>query len=169
MLDHLRGMRLRNRILLWSFVPSTIILFIVAVTIYFAYQSVTEDLVVGRNQQLTHLSAGQLSADISRYTETLTTLTRTADMYSGDPARQSAALARAANQLLVFDGGALVLDLPGNVVLEVPESLGFLGQDWSQRSFYRQIMHTGGSVFSDIISSSQANRDVIAVGVPPLI
>lgn len=168
MFNRLRGMRLRNRILIWSFVPSTIILFAVAVTIYFAYQSVTEDLVVGRNQQLIHLSAGQLSADINRYADTLTTLTRTADMYSGDPARQAKELERAANQLLVFDGGALVLDPPGNVVVEAPESLGFLGQDWSNRSFYRQIMHTGAPVFSNIISSRQGDRDVIAVAVPIL-
>jgi nitrate/nitrite-specific signal transduction histidine kinase len=168
MADPLRGMRLRNRILIWSFVPSTIILFAVAVTIYFAYQSVTEDLVVGRNQQLTHLSAGQLSADLSTYADTLTTITRSADMYSGDPARQSAALKRAVNQLLVFDGGVLVLDPPGNVVVVEPEDLSFLGQDWSDQSFYRQIIRSGGAVFSDIISGSQGNLDVIAVGVPIL-
>ncbi len=33
---------LRTRILIWSFVPTTIILFAVAVTIYITYQNVTE-------------------------------------------------------------------------------------------------------------------------------
>lgn len=168
MADRLHGMRLRNRILIWSFVPSTIILFAVAVTIYFAYQSVTEDLVVGRNQQLTHLSAGQLSADISSYADTLTAITRSADMYSGEPTRQYAAIERAANQLLVFDGGVLVLDPPGNVTVVAPKNLGFMGQDWSDHSFYRQIMRSGGAVFSDVISGDRENLNVVAVGVPVL-
>lgn len=168
MAGNTRRMSLRNRILIWSFVPSTIILFLVAVTIYYAYQSVTEDLVVGRNEQLTHLSAGQLSASLNAYVDTLSTLTRTADLYSGDPTRQSDAIVRAANQLLVFDGGVLVLSPSGNVAAASPDRQDLLGQDWSDYSFYRQIIRSGTPVFSDIIANNQANLDVIAVAVPIL-
>ncbi|MEJ2710968.1 MAG: cache domain-containing protein [Anaerolineales bacterium] len=168
MAGNTRRMSLRNRILIWSFVPSTIILFLVAVTIYYAYQSVTEDLVVGRNEQLTHLSAGQLSASLSPYVDTLSTLTRTADLYSGDPTRQSEAIVRAANQLLVFDGGVLVINPSGNVAAASPERQDLLGQDWSDYSFYRQIIRSGTPVFSDIIANVQSNLDVIAVAVPIL-
>jgi nitrate/nitrite-specific signal transduction histidine kinase len=163
-----RRMRLRNRILIWSFVPSTIILFLVAVSIYYAYQSVTEDLVTGRNEQLTQLSAGQLSASLDTYIDTLTNLTRTAELYSGDPAQQTGAIQRAANQLLVFDGGVLVLDPSGIVAAASPDRQALLGQDWSDYSFYHQIIRSGAPVFSDVISGSQGDLNVIAAAVPIL-
>ena len=100
--------RLATRILIWSFVPTTIILFAVAVTIFYAYQRVTEDLVVGRNEQLTRLSARQLSEDLNSYVSTLAVLTRSPDLYSGNPTRQAVVLQQSVNQLLVFDAGVLV-------------------------------------------------------------
>ena len=163
-----RGSRLRNRILLWSFVPSTIILLAVAVTIYFAYQRITENLVVGRNQQLTQLSAGQLASGLNSYVDTLTTLTRTADMYSGDPSRQATAIDQAANQLLVFDGGVLVLDQFGYVVVTRPVQPNLMGRDWSNQDFYRQIVRGGSAVFSDILQTDPNRPDVIAIAVPIL-
>ncbi|MCJ7431927.1 MAG: GAF domain-containing protein, partial [Anaerolineales bacterium] len=159
---------LRTRILIWSFVPTTIILFAVAVTIYFAYQRVTADLVVGRNQQLIRLSAGELSADLNTYVNTLTALTRTPDIYADDPVRQSAALSQASNQLLIFDGGALILDRFGKVVAVNPDQPELVGQDWSDRTFFRQILRNGGPAFSDIMAADLANPMVIVVAVPIL-
>lgn len=159
---------LRTRILLWSFVPTTIILFAVAVTIYFAYQRVTEDLVVSRNQQLIRLSAGELSADLNAYINTLTALTRISDIYTDDPARQSAALEKNSTQLLVFDGGALILDRFGKVLAVEPKQPELIGQDWSNLSFFRQIIRNGEPAFSDSIYAGQANSAVIAVAVPIL-
>lgn len=161
-----RGSRLRTRILVWSFVPTTIILFVVAVTIYLAYQQVTEDLVVGRNPQLTRFSAGELATSLNAYVETLKTLTRKADIASGNPPFQTAALRSAANQLLVFDGGVVVLDLQGKVTAIQPDNPGLIGQDWSTRSFFRQSLRSGEPVFSNIIPGSLAAPDVIAVTVP---
>ena len=159
---------LRTRILIWSFVPTTIILFAVAVTIYFAYQRVTEELVVGRNQQLIRLSAGELSADLNTYVNTLTALMRTPDLYADDPASQSVALSQASNQLLIFDGGTLILDRFGKVVAVEPNQPELVGQDWSDRSFFRQILRNGEPAFSDIMSVDLANSTVIAVAVPIL-
>jgi signal transduction histidine kinase len=159
---------LRTRILIWSFVPTTIILFAVAVTIYFAYQRVTEDLVVGRNQQLIRLSAGELSADLNAYVNMLTALTRTPDIYADDPVKQSAALSQASNQLLIFDGGALILDRFGKVLAVEPNQPEFVGQDWSNRTFFRQILRNGGPAFSDILPAYLSNSTVIAVAVPIL-
>ena len=148
--------------------PTTIVLFAVAVTIYFAYQRVTEDLVVGRNQQLIRLSAGELSADLNTYVNTLTALTRTPDIYADDPSIQSAALSQASNQLLIFDGGALILDRFGKVVAVEPSQPGLVGQDWSDRTFFRQILRNGGPAFSDIMTTGLTNSTVIAVAVPIL-
>jgi signal transduction histidine kinase len=159
---------LRTRILMWLFVPTTIILFAVAVTIYFAYQRVTQELVVGRNQQLIRLSAGELSAGLNPYVNTLTALTRSPDIYADDPGRQSAALSQVSNQLLIFDGGILILDHFGKVVAEELIQPDLVGQDWSDRSFSRQILRNGEPVFSDILPSAQSNSTVIAIAVPIL-
>jgi signal transduction histidine kinase len=159
---------LGTRILIWSFVPTTIILFAVAVTIYFAYQRMTADLVVGRNQQLIRLSAGELSADLNTYVNTLTALTRTPDIYADDPDRQSAALSQASNQLLIFDGGALILDRFGKVVAVNPDQPEIVGQDWSDRTFFRQILRNGEPAFSDMLAADLANPMVIVVAVPIL-
>jgi signal transduction histidine kinase len=159
---------LRTRILIWLFVPTTIILFAVAVTIYFAYQQMTQDLVVGRNQQLIRLSAGELSADLSVYVNTLTALTRIPDIYADDPLRQSAAFSQNSNQLLIFDGGALILDRFGKVVAVNSDQPDLVGQDWSDRIFFRQILRNGGPAFSDIMAAGGTHTTVIATAVPIL-
>ncbi len=162
--------RLATRILIWSFVPTTIILFAVAVTIFYAYQRVTEDLVVGRNEQLTRLSARQLSEDLNSYVSTLAVLTRSPDLYSGNPTRQAVVLQQSVNQLLVFDAGVLVLDSGGRVTLTQPEQPDLIGQNWSDQGFFRQIIRNGGlngePSFSNILQGGQANPRIIAVAVP---
>jgi nitrate/nitrite-specific signal transduction histidine kinase len=158
--------RLRTRILMWSFIPTTIILFAVAATLYFAYQRVTADLVVGRNQQLIRLSAGELSADLNTYVNALSSLTRTPDLYAEDWALQSTALRQASNQLLIFDGGTLILDRFGRVVTAEPDHPGLVGQDWSSRSFFRQILRAGQPAFSDTLSASWLDSAVVGVAVP---
>src|SRR5512140_537845 len=104
-----RHTRLRTRILLSIFVPAAIILSVVAFTIYYAYQQVTVDLVVGRNQQLAHLSAAQLSADLSPYVNTLDAVARMPDIYGGNTQKQSEALQSVPIQLVAFDHGAIIL------------------------------------------------------------
>ncbi len=153
---------------MWSFVPTTIILLAVAVTIYFAYQRVTQDLVVGRNQQLVRLSAGELSANLNTYVTALNALTRTPDLYAGDPAVQSTALRHASNQLLIFDGGTVILDRFGKVTAAQPDHPGLVGQDWSASSFFRQILRTGQPAFSDTLPADWLDSTVIAVAIPIL-
>ncbi len=75
---------LRSRIIAWSFIPTTLILFAIALLIFFAYQRLTEDFVVGRNEELTRRAAGQLSSDLSNYVDSLNALARTSDIYSGN-------------------------------------------------------------------------------------
>ncbi len=158
--------RISTRIVMWSFVPTTIILLAVALTIYAAYQRVTEDLVVGRNEQLVHLSARQLAADLAAYADTLSSLTHTADMYAGDPATQTALLSQQATQLLVFDGGGLVLDPAGRVVAAGPEQKDRVGQDWSDRDFYRQLIRSGAPTFSDVFPAGDSGAVAVVVAVP---
>ncbi len=163
-----RRTRLQTRILAWTFIPAAIILSAVAFTIYDAYQQVTEDLVVGRNQQLTHLSAGQLAAGLNPYVDTLNSLARVPDLYGGDPPRRSAALEAAASQLLAFDGGAIILDSLGRIVAATPDRQDMLGEDWSKLAFFRQILRGGSAAYSDIIPGDPRHPALLAVAAPIL-
>src|SRR5512135_3527054 len=92
----------------------------VAMVTYYAYQRVTEELVVGRNRDVTRLSASQLSSDLTTYSDILASLARTTDLTSGSPARQDAALKQAGNRLVVFDAGVVILDQHGRVAAAEP-------------------------------------------------
>ena len=161
-----RHIALRTRILIWTFVPTAIILSAVAFTIYYAYQRVTEELVVGRNQQLTHLSAAQLAAGLNPYVEALNSLARAPDIFSGPADRQSAALEAASQQLLAFDAGIVIQDPFGKVVSANLGQQALIGQDWSNRSFFRQILRGGSAAYSDIITAGPDGRELLAVAVP---
>ena len=60
----LRG-SLRNKIIAWSFVPTAIILVTVTLVSLYAYQRVTENLVMERDRELTRLSARLLATELS--------------------------------------------------------------------------------------------------------
>ena len=85
MLLGIRWKSMGLKIIAWSFVPTTIILGTVALVTFFAYQQVTADLVLERNQDVARLAAGQLNATLTEFADTLTGLARTADIYRADP------------------------------------------------------------------------------------
>ena len=162
---------LRTKIIAWSFFPTMIILVAVAVVIFYAYQQVTEDLVLERNQELTRLTASQFAAELKEYTDLLAAEARTSDIYGNDPVAQRDALKGARNRLAVFDAGALILDTFGTVVAAEPERPEVLGQNWSDRTYYRQmlrsqILGSPGLVFSDIVAEGPGGAEVIVVAMP---
>lgn len=160
--------RLRTRILFWAFIPAAIILSAVAFTIYYAYQRVTEDLVVGRNQQLTRLSAGQLASNLHGYADTLDALARSPEIYAGSARRQLAVLGMSTNELRAFDGGAIILSPTGRVVAATPDAQFLLSQDWSDRSFFRQVLRGASASYSDIMLDGDGEPALVAVAVPIL-
>ncbi len=70
---------LRVKIIAWFFVPTALLLIAVGVTNFFAYRDVTADLVIERNQELTRLSASQLSTSFEEFTEALKEVGRSQD------------------------------------------------------------------------------------------
>jgi nitrate/nitrite-specific signal transduction histidine kinase len=66
----------------------------------------------------------------------------------------------------VFDGGVIVLDNQGVVVAAEPERPEILGQDWSDRSYYRQMLRSPVPVFSDVVADGPQWAEVIVVAVP---
>jgi signal transduction histidine kinase/HAMP domain-containing protein len=173
MLFGIRWGSLRTKIIAWAFVPAVFILGIVAVVIYYAYQEVAKDLVIERNRELTSLAAGQISAKLHGYADLLDAETRTLALSGGDSASIRDALAVASNRLEIFDAGVLVLDTFGVVVAAVPDRPEIIGEDWSDRSFYHQVLHARvwdlpGPAFSGISTDGPGGADVILVAVPIL-
>jgi PAS domain S-box-containing protein len=159
---------LRTRIIAWSFIPTTIILLAVALVAIYAYQRVTEDLVVGRNKELTRLSASQFATDLGGYVNLLSGLARTSNLYSNVPLLQEAALKNASNRLVVFDAGVLSLNPSGVVTAAQPERPDAVGQDWSNRAYFRELVRSVKPVFSDIVADGPGGMQVIAIAVPTL-
>ncbi len=162
---------LRTKIIAWSFVPTAIILFVVALVTFYAYQRGTEDLAIQRDQELTRLSAGQLVTELTEYVDLLTALARTSDIYQNDPAAQRDALKKASNRLAVFDAGVLILDTFGTVVAAEPERPEVLEQDWSDHTYYREILRSqilslAQPVLSDVVPDGPNGMEVIVVAVP---
>ena len=159
---------LRTKIIAWSFVPTLIILAAVAIVTYLAYQNVTDDLVLAKDQEVTRLSASQLSAEMKTYTELLAEIANTTDLRQSNPLRQQAALGHFSNRLVIFDGGVTILDNFGVLVAALPERPNDLGQDWSDRDYFSQIVHTSRPVFSNILSDGPEQTEVIVAAVPIL-
>jgi len=163
---------LRAKIIAWSFVPTVIVLMAVTWVTFTAYQRVTEDLIVERNQGLTHILAGDLAARLSDYTSLLTEYTgliadlaRTGDLFT-DLGPQHDTLRRIRYRFSVFDGGVLVLDNQGSVVAADPARPETMLQDWSDRSYFRHMLHSPEPVFSNVVADGPDGAEVIVLAVP---
>jgi PAS domain S-box-containing protein len=158
---------LRTKIIAWSFVPTAIILTIVALVGFYAYQQVTQDLTIQSSREVARLSAAQLASDLSEFSNVLTTLARTPSMYEENNATdQRAALAQASNRLFVFDGGVLILDNHGIVMATQPRRPEILGQDWSNRDYFQQMIRVPATVFSNVVNDGPGSVPVIVLAVP---
>jgi two-component system NtrC family sensor kinase len=163
-----RRFRLRTKIIAWSFIPTAIILLLVALTLYIAYQQVTEEVVIKRDEELTRLSASELSASFEDFIDRLNALARLSAVRDGPPELQRTALVENRNRIIFFDGGVYLLNNLGTVVATYPDNPELIGKDWSDRSFFRSMVRTPALFFSDIESYGVNEEDTIAIAVPIL-
>jgi GAF domain-containing protein/HAMP domain-containing protein len=171
MLFGIRWGSLRAKIIAWSFVPTAIILGTVALLTFFAYQQVTEELVLERNQELTRLSASQLNTEMKAYANLLAAEARRAEYQGADRAALQATLKEAMNRLSVFDAGVLVLDEFGAIIATEPGRPELLDHNWSDRTYYRQVLRSlmlgsPSAVLSDIVPDGLGGAEAVAVAVP---
>jgi PAS domain S-box-containing protein len=157
---------LRIKIIAWSFFPTAIILTLVALVGFYAFQRVTQDLTIQSSREVARLSAGQLATQLSEFSNQLTTIARTASIYENDPEEQRLALAQAGNRLLIFDGGVLILDIHGAVTATQPARPNILGQNWSNRAFFQQMIRNPGLTVSDVVNDGPGRAPVIIIAVP---
>ena len=166
MLLGIRWRSLRLKIIAWSFVPTAIILVAVALVGFYAYQRITEDLAFEKNREFSRRIAAQLAVELGEFTSQLDTLARVEDVYRGVIPIQQMALQQASHRLAIFDAGAIILDDHGRVIAAEPERPEIMGQDWSNRAYFRQMVHSPAPAFSGILKDGPGGAQVIVVAVP---
>lgn len=161
-----RQLGLRNKIILWAFVPTSIILIAVAAVNYLAYRKVAETLIIERDEEVTRLAAGQIATSLTEYADLLSTEVRNTALGQGDVTYQRAALASAHNRLAIFDGGVILLNHVGEVIAAEPERPAMIGADWSQRPYFSQVLRTARPAFSNTLYDGPQGTPVVAIAVP---
>lgn len=160
--------RLRSKIIAYSFVPTAIILLLVALTNYFAYQQVTEEMVISRDRELTRLTASEISASYEGFIDQLSALAREPAVFNGFLQQQRQTLASYSNQLVLFDAGVYILDSLGEVNAAAPEQTDLLGVNWSDRSFFQTMVRNPGLYFSNRVREGPHQEYVLSIAVPIL-
>ena len=158
--------RLARKIIAWSFIPTILILLAVVLLTFSAYQQATEALIIESDQRVTRLFAGQIANELKNYTQILTEVARAGGLRQSDRSIQEQALLEQANRLVVFDGGVVVMDNHGVVVATQEKRLDALGQDWSDRDYFRHIIRTQQPTYSDILRDGPQGAEAIAAAVP---
>ncbi len=159
---------LRTKIVMWSLIPTALILSAVAALTFYAYRRVTEDLVLERNQDRTQLLAGQFAAGLQDYVRPLSSLANSPDVLSGVAQRQQAALERAwpVGDLALFDGGVLILDRRGRVTASVRDPATLVGRDMSRLFTGPESISSEALGFTNILTDVIPGSGVIALSRP---
>lgn len=142
-LDPMKG-SLRSKIITWSFVPTAIIFLAVALVTVYAYQRVTENLVIERDRELTHLSAQLLANDLATH--------------SSSPAGIN---------LRAYDG-VVLFDKDGDILAAEPERYDRWRQNWLREFSREQLQGLEGAVYSDIVYDGLQGYNFIVVVTPTL-
>lgn len=157
---------LRATLVTWSFVPAVLILVAAGVITLVAYERVVQDEILGRERERINLSANRLKEELSKFSDVLLTLARTESIYQDRPSAQRAALSDARRRLSVLEGGVVLLDNFGRVQGAQPERPEVLGQDWSDRPYFRRLLTGAKVVFSDVVADGPGSAPVVVVAAP---
>ena len=133
---------LRKKIIVWSFIPTAIILVAVALVSLYAYQRVTENLVIERDRELTRLSAKLLAAELATYTDPF------------------------AEQFLAIFDGVIVFDAKGNIFAAEPDLYATSPPSWLKSLALPQASQTDKPIYSDVVVDRQRNEEIVVVIMP---
>lgn len=141
---------------------------VVTAVTHFSYQQAEVKLVIEHDRQVTFLSAYRLQTELARYSQTLENLSRSNEIQSLLSAAKRKALQQENYRLADFDGGVVLLDNFGQVITSEPERIEILGQDWSDRNYFRQLLRTKTIVYSDTVNDGPGKAPVVVMSVPVL-
>jgi len=157
---------LHAQALLATILPLAILLALAVGAVFLAYEQVAAQLALSRDRELARVSADRLSENMAGFLRVLTTLANLDLMRTGDLGSQKEALSKARDLLIDFDGGVIVLNAAGTVVITEPYRPDLLGDSFSDVSYYRQVQQQRTFVFSDIVQEPGSGEDMIVVAVP---
>lgn len=159
--------RWRNQVVIWLLLIAILAVVAVSIRTFLDYRRAAIDLLIARDQRVTYLSAARLRDEFSKFSDSLTTLARSEAVYGGEVTRQRRALSQAQPlQEGLFDGGIVLLDNFGRVVAAEPGRGNILGEDWSDREYFRRMLTFSTVYFSDVVSEPRLESDVVVVSVP---
>jgi signal transduction histidine kinase len=157
---------LRAKIILWSFVPTAFVLATIALIVIYAYAQVIESQTIANSREVARLAAARIEAQFAVYENKLALLARTTEMLSVDPKIRQDALDQARERLTVFDGGVVVLDIRGQVVASSSELTNYMGQFWSGQPFFKKMIFSLQSDFSQVVFTEEKEERFAIVAVP---
>jgi nitrate/nitrite-specific signal transduction histidine kinase len=164
MSERARRTGLRSKIVVWTFVPTAIILAAIALVSFYAYGQVTEDLVIERNQELTKILADQLSAELQEYVQTLSIIDTYYEIDPTDFQFQPDRNGPSVGWLQPFDGGVLMLNSLGDVAYGSGSRSQLQTFAFSKLDAYRTAVEERRATWSDI--ENVAGQDIIILFVP---
>lgn len=157
----------RDQLIVWLLLIAIFAVVGVAIRTFLDYRSAAIDLLIIRDQKVTYLSAARLHDELAKFVDSLTALARDARISGGNPTAAGQALRSSQPvQEGLFDGGIALLDNFGHVIASEPDSKGIVGQDWSNREFFRRMLSSNTLYFSDLIEDPQDKSNMIIVSVP---
>ena len=134
---------MRKKIIVWSFIPTAIILAAVALVSLYAYQRVTENLVIERDRELTRLSARLLAAELATYTDPF------------------------AEQFLAIFDGVILFDAKGNILAAEPDDLYATSPpSWLRSLALPRASQTDKPIFSDVVIDRQHDEKIVVMVMP---
>jgi signal transduction histidine kinase len=133
---------LRKKIIVWSFIPTAIILVAVALVSLYAYQRVTENLVIERDRELTSLSAKLLAAELATYTDPF------------------------ADQFLAIFDGVIVFDAKGDILAAEPDLYTTSPPSWLKSLALPRSSRTDKPVYSDVVVDRRRGEEIVVVIMP---
>jgi signal transduction histidine kinase/CheY-like chemotaxis protein/HAMP domain-containing protein len=149
------------------------VLAVVAVVTFAAYQQVTRSLAIERDRYYTDLSAAKLSTRLKQQYRNLLSeysgglarsMAGSAGTGSSDAVQRTLLVAR--GRLEPFDAGVLVLDNSGAVIAATPEHSEALGERWTDRSYFRQMLRAPAPILTDIVPDGPGGTEVIVFAEP---
>jgi signal transduction histidine kinase len=164
--QHLKS--LRFKLIVWTFVPSAIILATIALVGIYAYGQVVEAQIISNGRENIRITATRLETQLAEYEAVLTPLTRTAELASDDPPTRQAVLQHAKEQLSVFDGGVAVVNTRGQVVAAGPALEFAIGQDWAKQEFFQKMVTAPRAQFSQLDLFNWGQRQFAIIALPIL-
>jgi serine phosphatase RsbU (regulator of sigma subunit) len=161
--------RLRDQVGVWLFLVAILAVVGVTVRTFLDYRTAAIELLISRDQRLTYLSAARLSDELSKFADALTAVARANAIYGADPASQRQALRQAQPvQEGLFDGGIVLMNNFGQVIAAEPGLDQIVGEDWSDREYFRRMLSSRSAYFSDAADDPYNQSAMVVVSVPVL-